>query len=257
MFQKLFFIFILFFNIQITIAHNGWEAHAEDMFAVLGFQENKELRNWMKFISSDMIDQHNHNEFYTKLTDKHKWFKCKHRLLFHWGYNSEPWSPFLEQKVKKYSDYTALSNDSIKFILKNDLRMEQKRRNHLMNNETESLFGFAHSGKDARYANFFISIAYNIHLLGDYTSDNTDLDGLVSFSSLMGSIITSIRNLDNNTSKQLIKALNFVHKKGRNEQEKADLVLYFLKQNLPEFIQKADNGSIKRRLQKKGFLFRD
>ena len=56
MFQKLFFIFILFFNIQITIAHNGWEAHAEDMLAVLGFQENKELRNWMKFISSDMID---------------------------------------------------------------------------------------------------------------------------------------------------------------------------------------------------------
>lgn len=98
-------------------------------------------------------------------------------------------------------------------------------------------------------------MAYNIHLVGDYTSDNADFDGLVSFDVLIGGIVTSIRNLDNNKSKQIIKDLNMVQKRATNEQERADIVLTFLKQRLSQFIQAAENGSVKRRLEKRGFLF--
>lgn len=148
-------ISIIFCHTQNTFAHDRWQKHANDMFVILGFQEHRELKNWMKFISSDMIDQRDYDDFYNKLKNKHEWFKCKHRLLFHWGYNTEPWNKELEQKTKVYSEKYHLNYDSTKQALQQDLRQEQKRRNRLMNNETEKLFGFASGGKDASYANFF------------------------------------------------------------------------------------------------------
>ena len=46
--------------IQITsFAHGSWQQHADDMYEVFGFERNDKLTNWMKFVSSVLIDNKN------------------------------------------------------------------------------------------------------------------------------------------------------------------------------------------------------
>lgn len=130
---------------------------------------------------------------------------------------------------------------------------EQKRRNKSLNSKTEELFGFAHGGRDAAFARFFAAMAYNIHLLGDYESANSIFDGLCGLNNLIGMIVVEIRNLDNKASKEIIKGITQINNTVKDDQEKTDKLMAYLKVNLPKFISKAQNGSIKRRLEKKDF----
>lgn len=244
---------VVFLFVLISIksySHSSLKQHADDMMSVLGFVENSEIREWMRFISSDMIDK---TDFYEKLKSEHRGFRCKHRLLFHWGYNAEPWNRVLEEKVKEYCENYDLNIESNIRVFKSKIQAEQKRRNRIMNEKTETLFGFSHGGKDARYAQFFVSIAYNIHLVGDYTSDNTDLQGLQDLDDIIGLIINSIKSFDKKESKTIISKISTVNKRNSNPQIKADKLMILLKKEMPLFIKRAENGSIKRRLEKKGF----
>ena len=249
--KYVFFIICSFFISFRAFPHNGWEQHADDMMAVFGFNDNRQLREWMKFISSDMIDKV--EPFYSRLKANHPGFSCKHRLLFHWGYDSEPWSKQLENRVQVYCQDYDLNTESNIRVFKAEIKEEQIKRNRIINERTESLFGFAHGGIDARYAHFFASMAYNIHLLGDYTSDNSDLDGLQDISTIIGLIVIEIRSLDNIQSKQIIKGITKINQQYIDPQEKADMLMIYLKYELPKFIKKAQNGSIYRRLKNKGF----
>lgn len=248
-------IALLFFFSIVTapcaFSHNSWEEHANDMMAVFGFQENPQLRKWMQFLSSDMID--NIYPFYSKLQDNHPGFACKHRLLFHWGYDAEPWNSSLEARVIRYCNEYDLNIETNIRIFKSEIKEEQKRRNRIINQQTETLFGFAHGGKDASFAHFFASMAYNIHLIGDYTSDNSDLDGLQNISNIIGLIVIKIRSLDNLQSKNIIKGITKINNQYSDPQKKADALMAYLKAEMPDFIKKAQNGSIYRRLQSKGF----
>lgn len=251
---KVFFTILAVLCSEGINAHNNWSAHVDDMMAIFGFQESENLKTWMKFISSDMIDKP--NPFYQELCKRHPKFSCKHRLLFHWGYNAAPWNKPLEERIKKYCEDFDLNMESNLRIFKSELKSEQKRRNRILNKKTEELFGFAHGGRDASYANFFCSMAYNTHLLGDYMSDNRDLDGLMPIDKLVGSIVTDIRSLDKNTCKSIIGGITLINKKYPNQQKKADVLMVYLKHNLPTFIKQAQKGSIKRRLEGKGFRFK-
>src|SRR5574344_747342 len=252
----LYLIFIIFLtNSKSVIAHSGYQQHVEDMMKVFGFKENADLRNWMRFISSDMIDKY--QPFDAELQSRHKGFSCKHRLLFHWGYNAEPWNKPLENKVCSYCEQRDLNIESNIRIFKSEMISEQKKRNRTLNRKTELLFGFAHGGRDAVYANFFASMAYNTHLIGDYTSDNSDLDGLVPFNSLIGLIINDLRKFDYLTCKPLIKDIDRINKSYSNVQKKADTLMQYLKTNMPLVIKNAQGGSIKRRLENKGFYIID
>lgn len=235
-------------------AHSSWIAHADDMMAVLGFEESSEIRNWMKFISSDMIDQP--GSFYDELKTRHPGFTCKHRALFHWGYNAVPWNYEIERKVKIYCEQYNLNYDSNIRVFKSELIAEQKRRNRLINLKTESLFGFAHGGKDAQYAVFFASMAYNIHLVGDHMSDNTDFDGVQKLENVIGLIVISLKNFNLNGSKNVIKNITAINRKYQSSTLKADALMKLLKQEVPDVIKKAQDGSIKRRIENKGFRFR-
>lgn len=254
--RRVLFKIVLLFFCSIVLAphafpHNGWEAHVNDMMAVFGFEENPQLREWMRFISSDMIDKV--DPFYSKLKANHPGFACKHRMLFHWGYDAEPWSRSLEEKVKQYCEEYDLNFESNLRIFKSEIKDEQKRRNRIINERTENLLGFAHGGKDASFAHFFASMAYNIHLIGDYTSDNSDLYGLQNISDIIGLIVIEIRSLDNSQAKGIIKGITKINNQYSNPQKKADILMAYLKAELPSFIKKAQNGSIYRRLQNKGF----
>lgn len=135
------------------------------------------------------------------------------------------------------------------------LRKEQKRRNGLINSITENLFGFASGGRDASYANFFAAMAYDFHLLGDYMTDNKDLNGLVEFDVLIGGIITTITRLDAAESKTLVNAIRSLNKSDKDVQQRADDIMALMQIQLPTFIKRAQGGFIKRRLESRGYKF--
>ncbi len=251
MLRRLFILITFSLSFIQGYCHGSWEAHKDDMMAVFGFEDDIRLTEWMRFISSDMIDKP--GDFYSFLTLNHKGFRCKHRLLFHWGYNAEPWSKDLESRVIKYCNDYDLNIESNLRVFKSEFKDEQKRRNRLVNQKTEELFGFASGGRDAQYANFFASMAYNIHLIGDYLSDyNLDLDGLQDINEIIGLIIIDIQRLDKKRGKVLKKGITDINRRYSDPQKKADALMEYLKKEMPKFILQAENGSISRRLNKRG-----
>jgi hypothetical protein len=239
-------------------AHGSFEQHVKDMMEVLGFDqnalENKGIKEWAKFISSDMIDKRDEG-FQKKLSEGYPGLTFKHRLLFHWGYDAEPWNSEIERKVKEYCEVYDRNEESNIRVFKSILMGEQKRRNGEIDNRTQNLFGFASGGKDRAFSHFFSSTAYNIHILGDYMSDNTDLDGLCPFQNLVGLIIEEINKIDPKEGKKVVWGINKVINSQSDVQQQADALMAYLKTSIPPFIRKAQNGAIYRRLEKRGFKF--
>lgn len=264
-FKRVFLTSLLFFlSVSLVYAHGSWKEHARDVMNVFGFEwdarkafNNGAIKDWIKFISSDMIDN---VDFHKKLAQNHPGFQDisnanKHRILFHWGYNAQPWNIEIEEEVKSYCEQNDLNLESNIRVFKSEIKEEQRKRNRIINNRTENLFGFAHGGRDASYARFFAAMAYNIHILGDYTSDNTNLRGLQDLDMLIGQIITELRSFDNVRSKLIIRELTTINRRSVDKQQKADELLACLKNTVPQFIKIANGGSVYNRLVKKGFLF--
>ena len=252
----------LLFLIQLTsFAHDSWQQHADDMYEVFGFERDDRLTSWMKFVSSVLIDNNNADcafddsgkpfNFYDYLQEKYPEFQCKHRLLFHWGYNSRPWTKYLQNKVEYYGWSEKMIKD-----FQNDLIAEQKRRNAFANEYTENVFAYGHGGKEARIARALISIAYDVHLLGDYEPDNTDLDGLQEIESVVGDIINNLNVLDKQESASLCKQLRAISlSQNYNIQDKASALLDLLKKDVNNILKTADDGLIAKHLQEQGFFF--
>lgn len=252
-------IFLLFYNCCSVCAHSSFELHKKDFYSVLSFNEDKQLTDWMKLISSKLIDNHKgepRNEynglcFYDYLKQQYPPFKCKHRLLFHWGYNARPWSEDLDRKMEQCKFDPATIKSFQQTLIK-----EQKYRNGKANVATEALLGFSSSGKDASYANAFVSLVYDIHIIGDYTPDNKDMDGVAPLTSAVGDIINSLRRIDSECSKELIKEILVASKRTDiGVQQRAEFILTTLTKGFKKFILKADNGNLAKRLAKRGFTF--
>ena len=259
--KELIIVLLIIISRVSSLAHASWEQHADDMYEVLGLERNEKLTDWMRFVSSVLIDNNNADyafsdneqpfDFYSYLKGKYPGFQCKHRLLFHWGYNSRPWSTYLQNKVIGYG-----WSDTMIHEFQADLVAEQKRRNSFANNYTENLFGFAHVGKEARVARVIISIVYDVHLLGDYEPDNTDLDGLQDIGSVVGDIVNNINALDKQNGSVLCNQLKKISQSSNIQvQDKASALLTLLKKHFGVFLRTAENGKIARHLNEKGFFF--
>lgn len=245
-------------------AHAGFELHKADFYAVLGFQENKKVTAWMRCISSRMIDGYKGVElpeygglnFYDYLKAEFPGFKCKHRLLFHWGYNARPWNDALQAKAEALpwgKDPAELRR------FQQTITREQQRRNREANALTEELFGFSPRGKEASWANAMISIVYDTHLIGDYTPDNRDLDGLQDFRSVVGDLINALRKLDESRSRDLARRIGRIGDSAGTASEipqAAEELLRLLSAELPGFLKTAQDGSLARRFEQQGILFR-
>lgn len=253
---------ILLFSAINVMAHSSFIEHGEDIVAVFGFEHNikifnrskdKSNKSWVKIISKDMIDK---VDFHKQLEEKYPNLKLAgpnyHRLLFHWGYQAAPWSSALERHIRKYCRDYNLNADDIIISIKNDVKNEQKRRNREMNEVTENVFGFAHGGRDASYANFFITMAYNIHLLGDQQTDNKNFTGVESVENLIGQFVISLRKFDSVESKSIIQGITKINNEYTNSHEKADALMEYFKRTVPTLIKRAQNGSIARRLESNG-----
>lgn len=261
--MRKYFLFLLSLLCSLNLwGHSSFELHKADMYAVLGFEPNTEITAWMKYISSKMIDGYKGEElpeykglnFYDYLKAEFPGFKCKHRVLFHWGYNSRPWNDILQSKVE------ALpwgSNEKEISRFQQTIIKEQQRRNKAANALTEELFGFDSGGKDASFANAMISVVYDIHLIGDYTPDNRDFDGVQDFSSVIGDLISACRQLDDELSKPLIKGIQKIaNDQSISVHDRATLLLDYLSKEFPTFLKNAQDGSLARRFARKGISIR-
>lgn len=100
-------------------------------------------------------------------------------------------------------------------------------------------------------------MAYNVHILGDYTSDdNTVLNGLYPLEKLVGQFVDELRKLDYAKSKDIVRGITRINHKNIDVQDKADELMLYLKLHVPAFIKEARNGSFKRLLENRGFSFR-
>lgn len=263
------FTLFLLFSVLNGYAHSGFILHCEDIMDVLGFEYNLKLfsrskdtksnQSWTKYISSDMIDN-TKSDFHNQLDRDYPGLNISHprnhRLLFHWAYNAEPWNTELERFIRNYCENYDLNIESNIRVFKAKMRSEQARRNRLIIQKTEQIFGLAHGGTERVYSHFLASMAYNVHILGDYTTDNTVLSGLYAFDKLIGQFVDELRKLDYVKSKDIVRGITRINSKNIKKQEKADELMLYLKLHVPAFIKEARNGSFKRLLENRGFRFR-
>ena len=176
-----------------------------------------------------------------------------HRLLFHWAYEAEPWNTELERFIRNYCEMYDRNIESNIRVFKAKIKSEQSKRNGLIIQKTGQVFGFAQGGTDRVYSHFLASMAYNVHILGDYTSDNTVLSGLYSFDKLVGQFVNELRKLEYAKSKDIVRGITRINNKDIKVQEKADELMRYLKLRVPSFVKEARNGSFNRRLENRGF----
>ena len=116
-------------------AHGSGNVHVAEMYSVLPLKplpngaattENQPVTEWLGMITSDLIDNYwgkecpefNNKCFYDYLRDEFG-FRCKHRLLFHWGFNARPWTDELEKKIQDFK--------TDNFILKQEVDILKER----------------------------------------------------------------------------------------------------------------------------------
>ena len=261
---------LLFFLLSWTaISHPKSWMHVMEMYSVLPFAVDKNgnvveanfpIREMLQKITEELIDEHNRIEvveyggrtLYAYLKDEYGFSLSfgSHRLLFHWGYNANPWNDELDDYVIRHQ-WDSDKIDRFKGALIN----EQRRRNAIANKEAEKVFGFASGGKEARWANSIMALVYDVHLLGDYTEDdNKNFAGVTKPSKVAGDIINSIRNIDNSkTSCNLIESIRKTTGECSNQHILASRLIDILQKDLPDFLLAANEGALKRRFERKGF----
>ena len=253
-----------------SYAHGNGNIHVREMYSVLPFKsdlngsvvyENKAIEKWLGMITSDLIDNYwgkecpefNNKCFYDYLRDEFG-FRCKHRLLFHWGFNARPWTDELEKKISNYDWY---SDSKTVERFKQAFIIEQARRNRQANEWTERTFGLASSGKESAWANGLIALMYDIHLLGDWEpDDNSDFDGVTPPSRIAGDIVNALRRIDASRSHQIERALSDIVKLSDDECTMAVQMIKVLQEMLPSFLLTANDGALRSKFEKKGFSFR-
>lgn len=265
------FVLVLCFGSFTLSAHGNAATHVAEMYSVLPFDsqsngrataENQPVAEWLWMITSDLIDNYwgkpvdafDGKTFYQYLRENFG-FRCKHRLLFHWGFNAKPWSDDLEAKLPRYTWFG--DADSVA-MFKRAFVTEQARRNRQANAETERVFGFQSSGKESAWANGMLAIVYDVHLLGDWVlDDNSDFEGVTPPSTIAGDIVNALRRIDPKISRPMEKALSKITKEAVDEHEMASQMIAFLQQNFPGFLLEANDGALKQKFEAQGFTFKE
>ena len=258
MIKRIFVISVVFLcsSVGPLLAHSSYKHHAREICDIFPFQyqrnDNDKMFYWAGYISSWLIDGVGYQDFESKIHKQFPqltWSAGNHRIFFHWGFNSVPWNAELERLTKGWSP------DKIK-ALKYLLINEQRKRNGYANRETEKLFHYQPNGNSGKIANALVSIAYDIHLVGDYMTDNTNLSGLEDFTSIIEDIIKALSKIDLRLSKSITKRMKNILYRHENVQIKADDMMCLLKNELPIFFLYAQDGQFVRHCQNYGFKLR-
>lgn len=251
LYKRLFFsvlIFVFAFNPAFSKSFNKGRSggHEADMYGVLPFKRSPEITNWLEFVHTTI--DFPYNKYFDGLRDaphqNFSWGKYGHRIFFHWGFNAAPWSVQLQEQSDKCG-WSPKTTEAFKA----KLVAEQSKRNRAILETTAALFHFKLSGQERGYANALASIVSDVHLLGDYTTEN--IAPLPNLQYVINDLKTALfERLQGGTeAKNINKQIDYTEKQYPDSKVRAQAVLDILKAQLPTFLLKCNNGYFKNHLK--------
>lgn len=215
--------------------------HEADMYSVLPFKRCAKISNWLEFIHKTI--DFPYNKYFDGLRDaphqNFSWGKYGHRIFFHWGFNSRPWSPQIQEQVDKCG-----WSPQVTASFKAKLVTEQAKRNKAIMEKTAGVFNLSLSGQERAYANALASIVSDVHLLGDYTTEN--IAPLPNLQFVMNDLKTSLfeRMQGGEQAKRINKLIDNTAVRYPDSKQRAQAVLAILQKELPSFIR--ESGALKK-----------
>lgn len=217
--------------------------HEADMYAVLPFQKSAGISAWLESVHKTI--DFPYNKYFDGLRDaphqKFSWGKYGHRIFFHWGFNSEPWSPQIQEQIDKcgWDRETILS-------FRAKLTAEQAGRNRAIMKQTGILFHFGLSGQERAYANGLASIVSDVHLLGDFTTEN--IAPLPNLQYVINDIKTTLseRLSGDEQARRINRQLDATRTNYPDTKARAQAVLDILKKEFPRFLLTCNKGYFKK-----------
>lgn len=224
--------------------------HEADAYSVLPFERNVKISAWFEVIHKTI--DYPYNKYFSGLRNpphqNFSWGKYGHRLFFHWGFNSKPWSPQMEECIS----LCGWNANTIQ-LFKNKIITEQARRNKLVMEETARILSFGMSGQMRSYANGFASIVYDTHILGDYAT--TKQAPLQDINAVIDDIkfATFDKLRGGEAAKRINKKLDKTKVDYKDRKKRAKKVLEILQEDLPSMILTANNGFFKKHFTEIGY----
>jgi|GEM_PF-1185220 len=247
----------------------GANSHTSDMLQVYPFQYDQRIYDFYVAVSY-YLDHPNGDTQSQKprfLKDDPRFRRMtfrNHRIWYHWGFNRTdtnrlrtfgPLSETVRQNIEK-GKLAKKNEDAFWAALQQDV----SRRNRELMNKTARLFGYGEIGsissQQRSQLNGFVSLLYDIHILGDYTTTEKSL--LLPVHDLYSDIEQAIRNIagtsysDNRTEgEKLIRLL-------RSHQATTDDYLATLKSSFANFMLRLKGGlyDYKSKFERQGFTMK-
>ncbi len=173
----------------------------------------------------------------------------QHRVLFHWGIDNSPrtYPPLINcvdastSMIKKmfrninFNEYLALQDIIYQIVIK-----KWSERKSLAQRDFEGiLFRYNKvAPSDMRQIEALLSIAYNVHILGDYT--NTRIEPLASVEDIAESLRKSFESFDANDrteTRKICGAITEACRSSNLKEKSAAAVLSTLKKLLPDYLE--------------------
>ncbi|MDO4949112.1 MAG: hypothetical protein Q4E55_02950 [Bacteroidales bacterium] len=244
----------------------GADSHTTDMLQVFPFENNKRIYDFYVAVSYYLDhpngDPHSQKPRFVK--EKAKFQKMtfpNHRIWYHWGFNRtdidklRTFKP-LRENIQRNIEKGRLAKKNEEAFW-NELQKDVSRRNRELMNKAAKLFGYGKIGsissQQRSQLNGFVSMLYDIHILGDYTTTEKSL--LLPVGDLYSDIEQAIRNIagtsypDNKAEgEKLIRLL-------RRHQGSTDDYLDTLKHSFSDFMLKLRGGlyNYKSKFERQGF----
>jgi len=223
--------------------------HEADAYSILPFEKDTKISDWFEVVHKT-IDFPFNTYFEGLRTPPHQdfsWGNFGHRIFFHWGFNSKPWSPQVEERVQlcHWDIHTIV-------IFQQKLTSEQARRNRLVMENTSLTLHLGMSGQMREYTNGFASLLYDAHLLGDYsTTKKAPLQNLNNvIDDLQVSLFKKLKGGDE--ALRINKKLELAKRLFPDPKIRAEKVLEILQNNVPKMILNAQDGYFRKHFEKNG-----
>jgi len=232
------------------VAGKDRKQHKKDMWDVFPFsyynkRKDKRIDDLYEKVNEYLDKTHEYDKrpgnpsFLKNDTVLCNWTFENHRIWYHWGFNTN---------FRKFQPLVAAVNDNKnkgKGTIEDEKRFWKllaaevgKRNKELMSLAAETLFGCTYENMSKlmhRQVNGFVTILYNVHLFGDYTTkEKNALGGESGYKTLIGSTFDAIDNIAGKDSKNQKRAKK-LKEKLRQVGESQDTAQQFLDELKNEF----------------------
>ncbi len=255
----LFLIPLFLFTFNINIFAKSGKDHKADMYKILPFATQPKIDALYDLVNA-CIDYKDIEKKTVGIPDAIRKAPLdenlklgNHRVLFHWGFNSDPRkSVILKEKIDLYlkNESNQKLKETKEYAFWDRIVTEQKIRNKYIIQRVCDVMGFVDGGKSGQYANAFASLLVDTHILGDYTT--THKTGLQDFKLVVADVKKAILNLAQNNPQDLIKAKELNKRLDSVKTESPIDVFIILEKSLPKYILSLQNFNFKNHFTKKG-----